>query len=197
MEKFEEWFEQFRPLKGRFETMKKALEIFKEISGGIIVETGTTRMKDDWGAGMSTMVFGAYCKEFGHGKLWTVDISEKNISISKEVTKDYEEYITYIEADSHLFLKIFPPTIHLLYLDSVDCPIEVNCDADRKELEFAQKHQLKEIQIALPKVSADGVVLLDDNAFEHGGKTALTKAYLKEQGWTEIMSGQQSLWRNV
>jgi len=188
-----DWIEQYRQLSGRFETMKKALELLKERNGWRIVETGTTRMKDDWGAGMSTFIFGSYCKEFG-GHVSTVDISPQNMDVCREVTKEYSEFIDYVEGDSLTYLSQYALPIDLLYLDSVDCPIEIKTPEDSKELYFAQNHQLSEITLGLPKLSKEGIVLLDDNAFEHGGKTALSKQYLKDQGWNEILSGQQSLW---
>lgn len=187
------WMEQYRSLKDRYETMSKALELLDISKGTNIVETGTLRQKDDWGAGMSTLIFGAYCKEFGR-HLTTVDLSPQNMEVCKEVTEPYKEFIDYIVSDSVLFLKLYDKKIDLLYLDSVDCPIEVHTDQDQKELEFAQNHQLNEIKEALLKMNDTGIVLLDDNWFEHGGKTALSKQYLKEQGWKEIASHQQSLW---
>jgi len=191
-----EWIEQYRGLDGRFETMKKALELLHEREGKVIIETGTTRMKDDWGAGMSTFVFGSYCKEFG-GHITTVDISFQNMSVCREVTKDFTNEITYIISDSLLFLTLFQETIDLLYLDSVDCPIEILTEKDQIDLMFAQNHQLNEAKIALPKVSEKGLILLDDNQFSFGGKTALTKVYLKEQGWKELLGSQQSLWSKI
>lgn len=198
MKKFDTWFEQFRPLDGRFETMKKALEIISDLSGGNIVETGTTRMKDDWGAGMSTFVFGMYCKELSPGtRVFTIDNTQKHMDICKEITEPYKDYIQYIVDDSLNALTAFYEPIHLLYLDSVDCPIEIKTEDDEKQLFFSQQHQLKEIQIGLPKVAPYGLVLLDDNAFTHGGKTALSKGFLANQGWKEVLAGQQSLWRKV
>jgi hypothetical protein len=198
-----EWIEQYRKLSGRFETMKTALELLHKNNGFRIVETGTTRMKNDWGAGMSTLIFGSYCKEFG-GHVTTVDISQDNMNVCREVTKEFEKYIDYIVVDSISYLTLMPTGVDLLYLDSVDCPIEILTPQDTVNLNISQKHQLQEITTALPKVN--GIVLLDDNGFTlneecilfpHGGKTLLSKEYLSEQGWKEIMGGQQSLWSKI
>ena len=195
-----EWIEQYRTQSdSRFATFSKAFELFHERGGRTIVETGCVRLPGDWGAGMSTFLFGQYCKTFsdtsiGGKHAFTVDISPVNMTCCKDVTREYAEYITYVVADSVAFLSLFSHPIHFLYLDSVDCPVEVTNDEEAKELAYAQNHQLQEITIALPKVAEGGVILLDDNGFTHGGKTTLTKNYLKEQGWTEIMGGQQSLW---
>ncbi len=187
------WMEQYKSLAGRYDTMKRALELLHEKGGTSMIETGTTRMKDDWGAGMSTLVFGDYCSKYG-GKITTVDISEQNMTVCRDVTFEYRKYINYVVSDSLTYLKLFNKPIDFLYLDSVDCPIEINNEQDQRDRDFAQNHQLQEIMIAMPKLNEECIVLLDDNAFEHGGKTKLAKKYLECEGWDEIMSGQQSLW---
>jgi hypothetical protein len=189
-----DWIEQFKQnlsVSGRFPTMRRALELLNKRNLKLIVETGTTRMKDDWGAGMSTYVFGSYCKQFD-GHMWTVDIFQPSIELCKEITAEFADKITYVVRDSISFLVIFNQTIDFLYLDSMDCP---EYDApDSPNLLRSQNHQLQEMQTALPKMNANGIVLLDDNDFENGGKTRLTKEFLKEQGWYEDMEGKQSLW---
>jgi hypothetical protein len=187
-----EWIEQYRQKSdGRFETFKKAFELLHETSGENIVETGCVRLPDDWGGGMSTYLFGEYAKNFV-ARVWTVDISEDNMAQCKNITKEFEKYICYTIDDSHVFLTEFYEPIHLLYLDSMDCPLVD--DPFYPELLQSQGHQLREVQIALPKMSPDGIILLDDNGFANGGKTKMSKEYLKKQGWKEIMGGQQSLW---
>lgn len=186
-----EWIQQYQKLDGRFPTMLKALELFNERSGTTIVETGCIRFPDDWGAGMSTYIFGSYAKKTG-ASVYTVDISQDNMNCCKEVTKEFADVITYTVQDSLAFLSEFSQTINLLYLDSMDCPIEA--EPDDPELVRSQTHQLTEAQIALPKISPDGIILLDDNGFPHGGKTKLTKIFLAEEGWKELLYGQQSLW---
>jgi hypothetical protein len=187
-----EWIEQYhKKSDGRFETFKKALELLNERSGINIIETGCVRLPDDWGGGMSTFLFGDYVKQFG-GHLWTCDISAANMDCCREITKIFSKDITYVVNDSHAFLKDFNMTIDLLYLDSMDCP---ECDAiDSPVLLQSQNHQKREMELAMDKMAPNGIVLLDDNGFINGGKTRLTKIYLQEQGWREIMGGQQSLW---
>ena len=187
-----DWIEQYKKQSdSRFPTFKKAFELLNERGGKNIVETGCIRMVNDWGAGMSTFLFGEYAKLFG-GHVWTVDISEPNMDVCRLVTKDFSEFIDYTVSDSILFLYAFPQPIDFLYLDSVDCPIE--CEANDPELLHAQNHQLNEIITIMPKLNENTVVLLDDNGFKHGGKTKMTKSYLRMLKWKEIMEGQQSLW---
>ena len=188
-----EWISQYRELDGRYETMSRALELLSRKSSHRIVETGTMRMKNDWGAGMSTYIFGSFCETF-NGHIYTVDISQNNMDVCKEETERFSEYIDYIVADSLAFLNMFNKKIDLLYLDSVDCPIEIKDEKDEADLRFAQNHQLQEITLGLPKMTDDGIVLLDDVGFSHGGKGKLSREYLTDMGWKELICQQQSLW---
>lgn len=185
-----EWIEQYQTKSDkRYPTFKKSFELLKERAGDHIVETGCVRMIDDWGAGMSTFLFGEYAEKFG-AKVWTVDIEPKNMDVCRAVTAKYAHFINYFVDDSLHFLRNFNSTIDLLYLDSMDYPIDGN---EAVELQ-SQNHQLSEIQLAYPRLSTGALVLLDDNDFPGGGKTRLTKIFLKSEGWHEVLDGQQSLW---
>jgi predicted O-methyltransferase YrrM len=188
------WFETkyMGLLSSRYMTMKTALNLFLQRGGNLIVETGTLRVANDWGGGCSTLVFGDFCKRYGK-KLITVDISSKNMEVSKQETKEFAEYIQYIISDSVEFLKhTVQPRIDLLYLDSMDC-LE-NAKEDDPRLIEAQEHNLKELEFSLPKLHLDSIVLLDDNNFPNGGKTKKTKRYLMENGWICVLDYQQTLW---
>jgi predicted O-methyltransferase YrrM len=173
----------------RYLSVKVALELFK---GQNIVETGTIRGKDDWGAGMSTLIFADFCKTYNH-HLFTVDIDAAIMDISREITKDYAVYISYIVNDSVTFLKNFNQQIDFLYLDSMDCP---EYDSPYSfALIASQIHQLKEIEAAWDKLSDGAVILLDDNKFENGGKTKLAKYFLRDKGCRELINDKQALWQ--
>lgn len=178
---------------GRYSTMKYALQTYfnKKPTLGTMVETGTTRMENDWGAGMATLVFGDFCKEYDH-HLFTVDIDPNALYVAQAVTKEFATQITYVENDSVDFLRNFNGVIDFLYLDSMDCP-EYDAPTSTRLIQ-SQIHQLTEMQFALEKLSADPVILLDDNQFENGGKTRLTKVFLHERGFREVASSKQSLW---
>lgn len=193
LETFDSLFKEGLTLGGRYETIKMALQMYfvKKPTLGIMVETGTTRMKDDWGAGMATLVFGDFCKRYNH-HLFTVDIDPDALYVCRDVTKDFSMQITYVENDSVAFLKDFNQTIDFLYLDSMDCP-EYDSPTSTRLIQ-SQIHQLTEMQTAIDKLSYDPIILLDDNQFENGGKTRLTKIFLAERGFREVASGKQSLW---
>ena len=172
----------------RLVTFKIALNWFLQHGGKNIVETGTTKAFDDWGAGMSTILFGDFCKHYG-GHIWTIDKSEDAINMSKKVTVAFADYITYVQQDSVEALKSIRGKIDLLYLDSLDYPIQ-----QEFPIPLCQEHQLAEIQAAYKRLSKRAVVLLDDNNFPGGGKTALSKRWLAEKGWVCLLDFQQTVW---
>ena len=184
------WFEgAYREkLDSRYFTFKVALNLFLQRGGKNIVETGCQRLVDDWGGGCSTLIFGQVCKMYDK-YLWTIDISEKNLDVAREVTQNCKAKIAYVLADSITFLSTFKESIDLLYLDSLDCPTDPNISPIP-----AQQHQLTEFQVIEPKLSKNCIVLLDDNNFPNGGKTRLTKEYLSRTGWVCLLDFQQSLW---
>ena len=182
------WFDRYKDkLAGRYYTLKMALNWLLQHDGKNIVETGSLRNPDTWpGDGASTYLFGEVISRYG-GHLWTCDIEEQVIEIAREVTKEFSAHITYVRGDSIEFLRGFDRGIDLLYLDSLDCPPKGNATE-------AQRHNLRELQAALPKTSSQAVILLDDNDFPNGGKTLLSKDYLLNNGWICLFDLQQSLW---
>lgn len=171
---------------GRYPTFKLALNLFIQRGGKNILETGTTRQVEDYGAGYSTVLFGDLISTYG-GHVWTIDLSQDNMDVCKLVTEPYKDNISYIVSDSHAYLALHKDPIDLLYLDSYDYPL------DGTDPTPCQEHQLKEFKLAEPNLHNKTIVLLDDNNFDNGGKTKLTKAYLLEKGWTCLLDLQQSI----
>jgi hypothetical protein len=159
------WFEQKYKVKsdGRYITFKTALNLFKQTGGENIVETGTTRMVEDYGAGYSTVLFGDFISHYG-GHLWTVDINRDNMDVCRLITAPIQKFISYEISDSHQFLKTFNHKIDLLYLDSFDYPL------DGSDPKPCQEHQLIEFGLAEKNLTDQSIVLLDDNSFDNGGK---------------------------
>lgn len=185
------WFDQkYKTCLGeRFPTFKLALNLYHTFGGKHIVETGTTRMEEDWGAGSSTILFGEYVTHYT-GHVWTVDISPHNIDVCRKVTGDNPQ-ISYVVSDSLVFLSTFDKPIDLLYLDSYDFPL------DGSDPIPCQEHQLKEFKLVEHLMTPYSVVLLDDNGLPGGGKTAITKPYLAEKGWVCLLDSQQSVWAKL
>jgi len=195
---FDSWFKEnfLKNLaeSNRFVTMYLALDLLLKHGGHTIVETGTLRKENNWGAGMSTLVFGSFCKRYNH-ILHTVDINQEAMDISRSVTGSCNSHIFYYVNNSISFLKKFKEKIDLLYLDSMDCPPQE--EEGSPQLVASQKHQLAEIEEAFDKLHDETIVLLDDNHWPNGGKTRLSKLFLQEKGFTETFSWTQSLWVKV
>ena len=174
----------------KYFTFKVALNLFLQNGGQIIVETGTQRLRDDPG-GSSTTLFGAFCQKYCR-RLITVDNDPVHMETSKDCTKEFKDYITYVLADSVSFLSGFDQPIDLLYLDSLDCPLP---PADATE---AQVHNLKEVKAAYSKLHRGSIILIDDNNFENGGKSRLSKKFLLKTGeWQCILDHGQTLWVKI
>ena len=163
----------------RFDSFNKTLKLCLERSLKILVETGTARGKTkffffnqyNWKDGMSTPMFAEYAKYVG-GKLYTCDISKKNINNAKKFTSKYSEYIKFNVQNSVEFLEKFEGIIDLLYLDSLDGHDSI----------LASNHQLKEVKAAIDKLHQKSLILLDDK----GLKTNLSINFLIENGFKII-----------
>jgi predicted O-methyltransferase YrrM len=183
------WFAQEfgDKLKERYLTQRIGLNILNQISTNpFILETGTIRMENDWGAGMSTLVFSRYVTHHG-GHIVTNDISYRIMDVCKKVTDQYSNFITYVIEDSLVYLPTVQEKIDFLYLDSMDCP-------PIGDASMAQDHNLKEFLICEKLLNDRAVIMIDDVGFENGGKGAKTHEYLNNQGYVMIMKHQQSVW---
>jgi hypothetical protein len=182
---FQKYGNKEEPHLQRYFTFKAAISLFLQNGLNNIVETGCQRNPIDWGAGNSSLIFSETLAEFpDRGFLHSVDISKQSLTACFEATKHTNKVKLYL-ADSIEFLKSYNEEVGLLYLDSMDYEIY-----QQKE---SQVHQLKEIEAIWPKISKETVILLDDNHFEGGGKTKLTKEFLFDNGWTNVLDHQQSL----
>jgi predicted O-methyltransferase YrrM len=171
--------------RGRYGTMRGALDLLAERRPGkaTIVEIGTSR-DENVGGGHSTFKFGEYLSRQG-GVLHSVDISAEAIDFSRRATADYLPWIRHHVSDPTAFLARFDGQIDLLYLDGLD--------STPGHEEVAAKKQLEEIQTALPKLSPEAVVLLDDAALPLEGKTRLSSAFLEERGFERVLDDYQRL----
>ena len=171
----------------RFETFKLALgKVYEYTDTPLILETGTLRLEDDFGAGYSTYIFGECVSIFG-GNLITVDVVENHMNVSKKLTDRFKYNIEYVLDDSVSFLNGFDQKIDLLYLDSMDCPIEGDAT-------IAQKHNLKEFLESEKNLHDNSVILIDDVNFPNGGKAKLTHEHLHNLNYNKLVSDQQSVW---
>jgi hypothetical protein len=158
----------------RYASFKRAFDEFVLINGKTIVELGTTRSfvsggvrgcmvndrkywypnnpaRWDWGAGMFTRVCAESLRLYAPD-IHTVDISEDAIEISKETTKEFEQFVHHHLESSEAFLSCFSGQIDLLYMDSGETD------------EQADELHLREAQIVIGKdaLSRKAIVLIDD-----------------------------------
>lgn len=105
----------------------------------------------DWGAGMFTRMCPIHLKDY-HPQIHSVDISAQAIEISRVITADVADFITYHHSTSEDFLNSFKEPIDLLYMDAG----ETGEEAD--QLHF------REASIALARnlLSPRAIVLIDD-----------------------------------
>lgn len=185
----EKWFKDNHYSKSlnRAESFSEAIRLlYARSECPHIVETGTVRLEDDYGAGYSTVIFAECVSIFG-GKLTTIDNSETHMKISRSLTAEWKEFIDYIVMDSVEALRGLTQSIDLLYLDSMDCPIEGDAT-------LSQQHNLREFLAAKHALTNSTLVLIDDVGFSNGGKAKLTQEKLWNGNWNRLYHGQQSLW---
>ena len=213
------WFDakyKDKPTK-RWATMRAAMNL--TLPAPTIVETGCQREPEDWGAGMSTSVFGEFAKRAG-GKLYTVDNNADHLARCKVHTAKWASHTVYQLDDSVRYLQnSAPKLIDLLYLDSFDYPYgtlleiyggKTDIKAAQAMLELmtedaivrkhgyvisdCQEHCLAEIKAAMPHLGPESVVLIDDAGLPGGGKARLANEYLQVRGWTLVLQDYQALW---
>lgn len=168
----------------RYASFLFALEMLKDHTAKILVETGTSRDGDRnfCGDGGSTNIFGDWASH-NHAILFTVDISPDAIANSRQSTQAYQKSINFFCMDSVKFLEEFDRPIDFLYLDSFDF--------DYNNPTPSQEHHLFEIKAAMSKLHANSIVMIDDCDLPYGGKGKLVIDFLKEKGWKIIHQGYQ------
>jgi Methyltransferase domain len=184
-----EYFDRYRrqldhTFRSRFTSMRAALEHLQSLGRPpVIVEIGTLR-DTTRGGGHSTYKFAEFCSRNG-GVLHTVDISAEAIAHSRRAVANFQPWVQFHVCDSEDFLREFPGSVDLLYLDGFDALSGQEEDASRK--------QLGEASAALSKVAPDGAVLLDDVAIPEGGKALYSSEFLASNGFELVVDAYQHL----
>jgi hypothetical protein len=164
-----------RPL-SRYHTFRRAFEIFRRSGGRVVVELGTIRSYThgglaacntddrsawtpaepanwDWGAGCFSRL-AAECLADLTPSIFTVDSAAAHLDRCRLINAPFAALVSYAHADSRDFLRGFPGSIDLLYLDTGDItPIEPTA-----ELQLAEARLLVDREL-LP---LGGIVLIDD-----------------------------------
>lgn len=142
----------------RYVTFLKMFEFLNKIKTPIIIETGISRMIDNYaGDGHSTLLFDEYLHFFKKsGHLYTVDIEQDLCDFTAPLLTNKS---TVICSDSIVALHTISnsniPPIDLLYLDSYD--------VDWDDPHPSALHHLKELVSIAPKLKTGTLIVVDDH----------------------------------
>ncbi len=167
------------PGRDRRGTMGAFLKHLERVREPVVVETGCQRQANDYGAGMSTTVFGLLLRDLG-GRLVSLDLTPQRVELARRVTSGLP--VEIVLTDSRPWLQNYTgPLIDGLYLDSAESD-----QPDYQEVCRA------EAEAALPHLSAGAMILIDD-APNREGKGGTAIPWLISQGWRVKEEGYQVL----
>ena len=161
----------------REETLKEVVNALPQ-HPLIIVETGTlrdaspaARLSDGWST--YTLAQALADRAIPESRLYSIDIEPAYIETSKKaVPSALHPWVSWVCRDARLAIReLDVPRIDLLYLDSSDDPAEI----------------MEEFECALPKLTRESVVVVDDTGPYHAGpdgKGTVILPKARAMGWT-------------
>jgi hypothetical protein len=171
------------PQPDRRGTVGAFLKSLERSADPVVVEAGCQRQARDYGAGMSTTIFGLFLRTHG-GRLTSLDLSAANAATARREAAGLP--VGVIETDSVAWLRRYDgPTIHGLYLDSLDTYEPGHAE-----------HCLAEAEAALPHLHPAAPVLIDDTWPDGGGwagKGRLAVPWLLGRGFRVSVAHYQVL----
>jgi hypothetical protein len=185
----DEYFENYQGLSHRFSTFKKMFRYLDNISSPLIVETGISRMIDNYtGDGHSTLLFDEYLHFFKKsGMLISIDIDQNKCDFTAPLLSSKS---TILCSDSVIALNSISnnsnlPSIDLLYLDSYD--------VDWNNPHPSALHHFKELLSIQPKLKSGTLIVVDDH--DHGrGKGKYIAEYMNDINKTPYFDEYQIGW---
>ncbi len=169
----------------RHKTFEAFLSRARRKAHPLIVETGCIRSVEDWSAGYATYWLGYFVHHHG-GELDSIDLDPGCVAFARAWTAGYGPSVRVHHAHSHDWLRDYSgPPIDLLYLDSADVGTP-----------HYQECSMREVELAVPHLAPDAVILLDDTCWKAGsfqGKGHLSVPWLLQRGWKVITGGYQVL----
>lgn len=172
----------------RKESFQIMIQKLKTKINPLIIETGCVRQINDYGAGMSTVIFDKYIQD-NTGECYSIDINPNNVSLAKSITKNVK--LICSDSVSYLFnmnkqLREIGKYIDLLYLDSFDF--------DHNDPHPSSFHHILELLCVWPSCKSGTIIAVDDN-FENGnGKGKYVKQFMQNIGINPIFDGYQIIW---
>ncbi len=182
---------EFGPLLGkRVASFRKAFEELEKLgkTNYFIVETGTSRIKDNWeGDGQSTRLWDSFVNHH-NGFVVSIDLSKEACDIAKSMVSNK---VKFYAQDSVSTLATLPnmESCDMLYLDSYDV-------TDWNDTHLASLHHIKELCAVYAKLPSGCLIMVDDNANDKG-KGVYVKDFLKNVGAVELFDGYQFVYKKV
>lgn len=166
----------------RTNTMRRIFELLDDKKNALIIETGTTRQKNNWQwDGQSTVVWDSYVCHNG-GQVWSVDLDKNAVELAKGLVSSKTKVIC---SDSFSFLHNFKDKekIDLLYLDTLDA-----------HLPESSLHHLFEFCHVWAALKPGCIIVVDDVLEPNKGKHALIELFLSTIGYSPILKEYQIIW---
>lgn len=172
----------------RKESFSLMIQKLKNKTNPLIVETGCVRQLNDFGAGMSTVIFDQYIQNYG-GECYSIDINPMNVALAKNITRNVKvvccDSISYLFGMNNQLTKI-GKQIDLLYLDSFDL--------DASNSHPSSLHHILELLCIWPSCSSSTIIAVDDNLEDGTGKGKYVKQFMSNIGIKPIYDGYQIVW---
>lgn len=172
----------------RKESFELMIQKLKTKNNPLIVETGCVRQLNDYGAGMSTVIFDKYIEE-NNGECYSIDNNPINIALAQSITKNINlicsDSVTYLFGMNNQLRKI-NKNIDLLYLDSFDLDIS--------NPHPSSLHHILELICVWPSCGPNTIIAVDDNLEDGTGKGKYVKQFMKNIGLNPIFDGYQIIW---
>jgi hypothetical protein len=188
MLKFLKHFDEvyYNKLDKRTDSFRKIFELLEEKNKDyyLIIETGCSRIKDNYiGDGMSTVLFDDFVN-FYDGKVISVDISEKSCKVARSLVSNKTKVICENSVKFLWQLTVYNE-IDLIYLDSFD--IKFNSPHP------SAFHHIKEFCAIMPNLSRGTIVVVDDNT-EKSGKGRYIAEFMEDVGIKKVIDDYQIAW---
>lgn len=184
-----------------FRIIARFLESLPFASAPIIVETGTTRIAENWqGDGCATVIFDRYTRDVPATFL-SVDIDPEAIKVAKKLVENRTLFVQgdSVEVLAHLGELVpalksrdeNPRYLDLLYLDSYN--------VDWANPHPSALHHLKELQAVLPFINEKTMLAIDDavNLDGRRGKSLYIDQLFHELGIKPVHSGYQVIYTGL
>ena len=169
----------------RHRTFDILLSMMRRNAAPLVVEAGCIRSEEDWPAGYFTYLVGYFLQHHG-GRLQSVDNDPTNVAFARAWTNAFGPAVQVHEAQSQDWLRAYSGApIDVLYLDSA------HAGTPRY-----QECSLEEVELALPRLAPDAVILFDDTHWKAGafqGNGGLAVPWLLNHGWKVLAGGYQVL----